>query len=63
MFGRKQKGYTTLELFIVLFWIFMLAIKIAVIGVVVWAIYKLVVHFTTSPAATAMLDTAVTYLS
>lgn len=43
-----------------LFWIFIVAIKLAIVGVVIWAIYKLVTHFTT---ATAMLDTAATYLS
>lgn len=63
MFGRKQKGYTIVQLLVVLLWLLFVVIKLAVIGVVIWAIYKLVMHFTTSPAATAMLETVTPYLS
>ena len=63
MFGRKQQGFTLTERLVVLFWLTLLVLKVVFIGFIIWAIYKLVVHFTASPAATAMLDTAVTYLS
>lgn len=63
MFGRKQQGFTIVQLLVVLLWLLFVVIKLAVIGVVIWAIYKLVMHFTTSPAATAMLETVTPYLS
>lgn len=63
MFGRKQKGYTIVELVIVLVWLFGALASLAFVAFICWAIYKLVMHFTVDPVATAMVGNALSYLS
>ena len=43
---RKQSGYTLIELLMVLWFLIVAGIGLTVIGTVIWAIIKLVTHFT-----------------
>lgn len=43
---KKQRGYTVVELLIALWALIIVAAGISIIGVVIWAIVKLVSHFT-----------------
>lgn len=43
---RKQSGYTLIELLMVLWFFIVAGVGLTVIGVVIWAILKLVTHFT-----------------
>lgn len=43
---NKQAGYTLMELLMVLWFLIVAAVGLTVVGVVIWAIIKLVTHFT-----------------
>lgn len=43
---NKQAGYTLMELLMILWFLIVAAVGLTVVGVVIWAIIKLVSHFT-----------------
>lgn len=43
---NKQAGYTLMELLMVLWFLIVAAVGLTVVGVVIWAIIKLVTHLT-----------------
>lgn len=43
---KKQRGYTVVELLFALWTLIIVAAGISIIGVVIWAIVKLVSHYT-----------------
>ncbi|QDJ96219.1 major head protein [Xanthomonas phage Xoo-sp13] len=43
---KYQKGYTVVELLMVLWMLFVGVLGIAFVGTIIWGIYRLVTHFT-----------------
>jgi type II secretory pathway pseudopilin PulG len=43
---RKQRGYTIIELLMVIWFMFVATAGVAVVGTVIWALVRLVTHFT-----------------